>query len=54
MLDTLSGLNAAGVKIILFSPSRITSQIQEIAGRYDLKTFTLPVGPDAFGRLLDD
>lgn len=49
---TLATLNKEGVKILLFSPSRIPSEMARSTSSLGLKTFTLPIGPEAFGKLL--
>lgn len=48
----LGDLHGAGVKIVLFSPSRAPSDIKRTIGSLGLPAFTLPIGPEAFGKLL--
>lgn len=50
---TLGSLHDAGVRVVLFSPSRMPSEVQRAVGRYDLPTFSLPIGPEAFGQVLE-
>jgi len=50
---TLEALQKSGVRVILFSPSRVRSEVQRAAGHFALPTFTLPIGPDAFGKILE-
>jgi hypothetical protein len=50
---TLTTLKDAGIRVILFSPSRIDADVQDAARKNRFPTFTLPIGPEAFGRLLD-
>lgn len=49
---TLGELQRSGVKIILFSPSRGPSELRRTIGSLGLQSFTLPIGPEAFGKLL--
>jgi hypothetical protein len=42
----------AGVKILLFSASRIPSELRRAAPALGIDAFTLPIGPVAFGKLL--
>lgn len=48
----LGELQHTGVKVVLFSPSRPASDIKRASGSLGLPVFTLPIGPEAFGRLL--
>jgi hypothetical protein len=49
---SLKALEQSGVRVILFSPSRVPSDIRRGSGQRGIQTFTLPIGPEAFGRLL--
>lgn len=49
----LAALKDAGVKVILFSPSRVPSEVERTVGSSEFGSFTLPIGPEAFGRLLE-
>ena len=48
----LATLQKAGVKVVLFSPSRAPSDLNGSTGELGIQTFTLPIGPEAFGKLL--
>lgn len=50
----LIALKEAHVKVVLFSPSRIPSELEGAVGTYQFTSFTLPIGPEAFGQLLED
>jgi len=49
---TLGAMKDAGVKILLFSASRIPSELRRAAPALGIDAFTLPIGPVAFGKLL--
>lgn len=49
---TIAELQRSGVKIILFSPSRSPSEVSRTTGSVGIPAFTLPIGPEAFGKLL--
>ena len=49
---TLSAIKNSGVKVLLFSAARIPSDLKRAAGSLGIDAFTLPIGPDAFGKLL--
>jgi DNA-binding NtrC family response regulator len=49
----LTTLKNAGICVILFSPSRIEADVRDAANKHRFSTFTLPIGPEAFGKLLD-
>ena len=49
---TLSPVQRSGAKIVLFSPSRVTDDMRRTAAALKARTFALPIGPDAFGKLL--
>ncbi|MDQ6716803.1 MAG: hypothetical protein M3Z17_00490 [Gemmatimonadota bacterium] len=48
----LGELHRSGKKIVLFSPSRSAAETSRSATPLALKSFTLPIGPEAFGKLL--
>lgn len=48
----LGELQRTGKKILLFSPSRSAAETTGSAASLGLGSFTLPIGPEAFGRLL--
>ena len=50
---TLRNLQLSGVKVVLFSPSRIPSDVKRTSGSLGVSAFTLPIGPEAFGKLLE-
>lgn len=49
---TLGAIKDSGVKVLLFSASRIPSDMKRTTGALGIDAFTLPIGPDAFGKLL--
>ena len=49
---TLGELHRSGKTIVLFSPSRTPAEVSRSAAALRLKSFTLPIGPEAFGKLL--
>lgn len=50
--QTLGTLKASGIKVLLFSAARIPSDLKRAASTLGIDAFTLPIGPDAFGKLL--
>ena len=50
---TLASLDKEGVKIVLFSPSRAPSEMRRTTSPLGIRAFTLPIGPQAFGKLLE-
>jgi hypothetical protein len=50
--EALGTLKKAGVKLVLFSPSRGPADMRRASGSLGIQSFTLPIGPDAFGKLL--
>lgn len=50
LLDTV---RITGVLPILFSPSRMQSEVREVAERHGLRSFALPTDPETFGRMLE-
>lgn len=50
--NALGKLQRSGVKVVLFSPSRVPSDMGRTTGPLGLQAFTLPIGPEAFGKLL--
>lgn len=52
--DTLlETMKKAGAVPILFSPFRMHSEVQSVAARYGIRSFTLPTDIDSFGRVLE-
>jgi hypothetical protein len=49
----LEAIRKADVVPILFSPSRMRSEVSELAARHGIRSFTLPTDPDTFGRMLE-
>jgi hypothetical protein len=49
---TLAAIHQSGVKIVLFSPSRMPADLKRETASIGIEAFTLPIGPEAFGRLL--
>jgi hypothetical protein len=49
---SLAALQKSGVKVVLFSPSRVPSDMKHSIGSLGIQAFTLPIGPEAFGKLL--
>jgi len=50
---SLVTLRETGVKIVLFSSSRAPSEMERKTSELGLPSFTLPIGPEAFGKLLE-
>ncbi len=48
----LREIQRSGVKVVLFSPSRVSQEMKRAATALNADAFTLPIGPDAFGKLL--
>jgi DNA-binding NtrC family response regulator len=49
----LKTIQEAGAVPILFSPSRMESEVTEVAARHGIRSFALPTDPDTFGKLLE-
>jgi hypothetical protein len=49
----LAAIRDAGALPILFSPCRMQLEVEEMAERHGLRSFTLPTDPDTFGRMLE-
>jgi DNA-binding response OmpR family regulator len=49
----LASIRATGALPILFSPSRMQSEVGEVAARHGIRSFALPTDPDTFGRILE-
>ncbi len=49
---TLGAIMDSGVKVLLFSAARIPSEMKRATSSLGIEAFTLPIGPDAFGKLL--
>jgi DNA-binding response OmpR family regulator len=49
----LANIRATGAVPILFSPSRMQSEVGEVAARHGIRSFALPTDPDTFGRMLE-
>ncbi|MEP6549592.1 MAG: hypothetical protein ABJB95_00345 [Gemmatimonadales bacterium] len=50
LLETIRRAHAVP---ILFSPSRMQGEVNDVAARHGIKSFTLPTDPETFGRLLE-
>ena len=50
--QTLGTIRDSGIKVLLFSASRIPSDLKRSTSTLGIEAFTLPIGPDAFGKLL--
>ena len=50
--DTIELIRKGGGEPILFSPSRMKTEVTRLASRYRVRSFTLPTDPDIFGQLL--
>jgi DNA-binding response OmpR family regulator len=50
LIETIRRLDATP---ILFSPFRMEQEIQAVATRHGVRSFTLPTDPGAFGKMLD-
>jgi DNA-binding NtrC family response regulator len=51
--DLLEFIRMAGALPILFSPSRMQSELRSVADRHGLRSFSLPTDVDAFGKILE-
>jgi DNA-binding response OmpR family regulator len=51
--ELLASIRSAGGVPILFSPSRMQSEVGEVAARHGIRSFALPTDPETFGRLLE-
>ncbi len=49
---TLGAIKDSGIRVLLFSASRIPSDLKRATSTLGIDAFTLPIGPDAFGKLL--
>jgi DNA-binding NtrC family response regulator len=49
----LASIREAGAMPILFSPSRMQSEVGEVAARHGIRSFALPTDPDTLGRMLE-
>lgn len=50
--ETIELIKKGGGEPILFSPSRMQTEVTRLASRYRIRSFTLPTDPDTFARLL--
>ena len=50
--ETIELIRKGGGEPILFSPSRMQTELTRLASRYRIRSFTLPTDPDTFGQLL--
>jgi DNA-binding response OmpR family regulator len=50
LIETIRRLDAAP---ILFSPFRLQDEVQAVAARHGVRSFTLPTDPSTFGKMLD-
>jgi DNA-binding response OmpR family regulator len=48
-----ASIREAGAVPILFSPSRMQSEVGEVAARHGIRSFALPTDPETFGRMLE-
>lgn len=51
--ELLEAARKAGATPILFSPFRIRSEVEALARRHGVRSFTLPTDIDTFGRVLE-
>jgi DNA-binding response OmpR family regulator len=49
----LASIREAGTVPILFSPSRMQPEVDEVAAPHGIRSFALPTDPDTFGRMLE-
>jgi DNA-binding response OmpR family regulator len=49
----LASIRAGGAVPVLFSPSKMQSEVDEVAARQGIRSFALPTDPDTFGRMLE-
>jgi len=50
--ETIELIRKSGGEPLLFSPFRFQSEVANLAARYRTKSFTLPIDPDSFDKLL--
>lgn len=50
----LEAIRQTGAVPILFSPFRMQSEVRSLAARHGIRSFTLPIDADTFGRVLDN
>ena len=50
LIETIRRLDASP---ILFSPFRMQHEVQDVARRHGVRSFTLPTDPGNFGKMLD-
>ena len=50
--ETIELIRKSGGEPVLFSPFRLRTEVTNLATRYRAKSFTLPIDPDSFERLL--
>jgi DNA-binding response OmpR family regulator len=48
----LAEIRTAAAQAILFSPMRLSDEVQRVAARHGARSFTLPTDPETFGRIL--
>jgi DNA-binding response OmpR family regulator len=48
----LSEIKKIAAQPILFSPFRLSTELQRVAARHGARSFTLPTDPETFGRIL--
>ncbi|MFN2635462.1 MAG: hypothetical protein ABR585_00325 [Gemmatimonadaceae bacterium] len=48
----LEKIRRAGAKPILFSPFRMLAEVRDVATRLGVGSFTLPMDPETFGKML--
>ena len=50
--ETIELIRKSGGEPVLFSPFRFQTEVAKLATRYRAKSFTLPIDPDSFDRIL--
>ena len=51
--ETLIGrISSSGARPILFSPFRMRAEVSRLAARHGTRSFTLPIEPDTFSKVL--
>ena len=48
----LAEIRKAAAQPILFSPLRLSAEVQEVAARHGARSFTLPTDPETFRKIL--
>lgn len=51
--DLLKAMKKAGAVPIIFSPFRMRSEVQSVAARHGIRSFTLPTDAGTFGKVFE-